>query len=109
MLTFFVVIAQTALRSSLEMSLARSKLCKTRLKPSCGTSVSLLGILTRAEKNTFIEDALVLPVPAQYRALLSSLRFDYMDMQEAGDYKHHYKSTAAQNMSPPPSKMVRLA
>ena len=61
------------------------------------------------ENDNFIEDALALPVPASYRALLSPLRFDYMDMQEAGDYKHHYKSCAAQNMSPPPSKMVRLA
>jgi hypothetical protein len=46
--------------------------------------------------DNFIEDALQLPIQEQYRALLSSLRFDYMDMKQGeADFKHHYKSTAA--------------
>ncbi len=63
------------------------------------------------ESSNFIEDALALPIAQQYRTLLQGLRFDYMDMKEAtsGQYRHHYKSLAMQNQSPPATKMVRLA
>jgi len=70
------------------------------------------------EGEKFIENALALPLPAQYRALLENLRFDYTSMKDpnavatgstASDYIHHYKGLAGQNESPPASKMVRLA
>lgn len=70
------------------------------------------------EGDKFIENALALPLPAQYRALLENLRFDYTSMKDpnavasgstASDYIHHYKGLAGQNESPPASKMVRLA
>jgi hypothetical protein len=58
------------------------------------------------ESEKFIENALALPLPAQYRALLEGLRFDYMSMRSptqgeggsssgTGDYIHHYKALAA--------------
>jgi hypothetical protein len=58
------------------------------------------------EGEKFIENALALPLPAQYRALLEGLRFDYMSMRSptqsaggsssgTGDYVHHYKALAA--------------
>jgi ubiquitin-protein ligase len=62
------------------------------------------------DSESAITDALNLPTDLQYRALLQGLRFDYMDMKQGeADFKHHYKSTAAQNKSPPQTKMVRLA
>ena len=61
-------------------------------------------LLADREDDGFIDDALTMPIPEQYRALLKTLRFDYMDLT-----KHHYQSTAAQNKSPPAAKMVRLA
>lgn len=72
------------------------------------------------EGEKFIENALTLPLPQQYRALLEQLRFDYMSMRDpnisssagtsgASDYIHHYKALAAQNESPPAAKMIRLA
>jgi ubiquitin-protein ligase len=72
------------------------------------------------EGEKFIENALALPLAEQYRALLGGLRFDYMDMRDpnintsgsssgTSDYVHHYKAMAAQNESPPPAKMIRLA
>jgi ubiquitin-protein ligase len=72
----------------------------------------------REEGERFIENALALPIAAQYRALLEPLRFDYMSMRDpklttssggTSDYVHHYKSSAASNESPPSSKMLRLA
>lgn len=61
-------------------------------------------LLADREDDGFIDDALTMPQAEQYRALLKTLRFDYMDI-----VKHHYQSTAAQNKSPPAAKMVRLA
>jgi hypothetical protein len=43
-----------------------------------------------------IDDALLLPVPAQYRALLESLRNEFVSMRkENGEYNHHYKHLAS--------------
>lgn len=62
------------------------------------------------EGDMFIENALTLPLAEQYRALLESLRFDYMSMRDPNatgsssgttDYIHHYKTLAGQNDSPP--------
>ena len=84
-----------------------------------GVVAAALQSLMRAEEgDKFIENALALPLAEQYRALLESLRFDYMSMRDpklssagsgAADYVHHYKASAAQNESPPASKMLRLA
>ena len=43
-----------------------------------------------------IENALSLPLPDQYRALLSNMRFDYTDMKDelTNQYVHHYKNLA---------------
>jgi molybdopterin/thiamine biosynthesis adenylyltransferase/ubiquitin-protein ligase len=68
-----------------------------------------LSLLTFKENENAIADALLLPTDKQYRALLESLRFDYMDMKVGGDYKHHYKSCVAANQTMPPAKMIRLA
>ena len=57
-----------------------------------------------------INNALQLPIPAQYRALLEGLRFDYMNMKnDQSDYVHHYKHLAQSNDNPPAKKMIRLA
>ena len=57
---------------------------------------------TEQEGGQFIENALVLPLAAQYRALLEPLRFDYMSMRDAkasagspADFVHHYKALAS--------------
>jgi ubiquitin-protein ligase len=62
------------------------------------------------DNNKAIEDALALPVPAQYRALLEPLRNEFVSLRtESGEYNHHYKHLASQNENPPSSKMMRLA
>jgi ubiquitin-protein ligase len=72
-------------------------------------------LLRGEESEKFIENALTLPLPAQYRALLETLRFDYMNMKNpavtdgTSEYVHHYKALAAQNENPTTSKMIRLA
>jgi molybdopterin/thiamine biosynthesis adenylyltransferase/ubiquitin-protein ligase len=65
--------------------------------------------LHQKSKQKEIEDALSLPLPESYRILLKDLRFDYMDMQENNQYKHHYATTALSRTNPPASKMTRLA
>lgn len=47
------------------------------------------------EDENFVENALNLPCPQAYKALLQDLRFDYMDMKDPADttlthFKHHY-------------------
>jgi len=55
-------------------------------------------LLTLATENeNAIADALLLPIDKQYRVLLEPLRFDYMDMKNGNDYKHHYKSLINNN------------
>jgi hypothetical protein len=61
------------------------------------------------ENENLIADALLLPIDKQYRALLEPLRFDYMDMKNGNDYKHHYKSLINNTQTIPQTKMIRLA
>ena len=58
-----------------------------------------------------IEDALKLPLPLAYKALLEPLRFDYMSMKRDGStsYNHKYKDLILSNLTMPPGKMIRLA
>eukprot|EP00347_Sterkiella_histriomuscorum_P017580 403348792 len=68
---------------------------------------------TQKDEN-YIENALNLPLDQCYKALLTDMRFDYMEMKDPNDasgqqYKHHYNTIAQQNLNPPSSKMVRLA
>lgn len=55
--------------------------------------------LKNKKDDNFVENALHLPLPQAYKALLQDLRFDYMDMKDPNDqsgthYKHHYHSIA---------------
>lgn len=77
------------------MLLRHTMLFKLQLKIYLGTNVSVVYVKL-IENDNLIEDALMLPIAEQYRALLSNLRFDYMDMKQGeADFKHHYKTTAA--------------
>lgn len=50
-------------------------------------------LLSSKNSEDFIEDALKLPLPQAYKALLEPLRFDYMSMKRDGSttYNHKYK------------------
>ena len=94
------------------------KLARDVVSTHCFVKEALEQHLREEEGEKFIENALALPLPAQYRALLEGLRFDYMSMKNpnaeasssgTSDYVHHYKALAAQNDSPPATKMIRLA
>jgi len=39
------------------------------------------------------------------------MRFDYMSMKQENteEFKHHYNKLSKTNMSPPPTKLVRMA
>ena len=72
---------------------------------------ALEDLLASRNDQDLIEDALKLPLPQAYKALLEPLRFDYMSMKREGSttYNHKYKDLAQQNQTMPATKMVRLA
>ena len=54
---------------------------------------ALEDLLASRSNDDFIADALKLPLPQAYKALLEPLRFDYMSMKRDGsvNYNHKYK------------------
>lgn len=68
-------------------------------------------LLSLKTGDDLIEDALKLPLPLAYKALLEPLRFDYMSMKRDGStsYNHKYKDLIQSNLTMPPGKMIRLA
>lgn len=60
---------------------------------------ALEDLLSSQSDLDFIADALKLPLPQAYKALLEPLRFDYMSMKRDGSstYNHKYKDLIQQN------------
>jgi len=74
-------------------------------------SEALEDLLASRNDDDLIADALKLPLPLAYKALLEPLRFDYMSMKRDGgaNYNHKYQDLIKQNQTMPAAKMVRLA